>query len=94
MVVSTFRKERRQGSRLLAARSGHSHYYFRLVGSQGARRSGREQLMPDLVKVGEGEHGLRPRQILGQAAISHLGEAPQLLDHAEGVFAAGASAPD
>ena len=48
--------------------------------------------MPDLVKVGEGEHGLRPRQILGQAAISHLGEAPQLLDHAEGVFAAGASA--
>jgi hypothetical protein len=89
--VSTFRKERRQGSRLLAARSGHSHY-FRLAGSQGAPRSGREQLMPDLVKVGQCEHGLRPRQILGQAAISHLGEAPQLLDHAEGVFAAGASA--
>src|ERR1700746_3799844 len=92
MVVSTFRKERRQVSRLLAARSGHSHYYFRLSGSQGARRSGREQLMPDLLKVGEGEHGLRPRQVLGQAAIAHLGEAPQLLDHAEGVLAAGTGA--
>src|ERR1700722_940088 len=92
MVVSTFRKERRPGRRWLAARSGHSHYYFRLAGSQGAPRCGWKQLMPDLVKVGEGEHGLRPRQILGQAAIAHLGEAPQLLDHAEGVFAAGASA--
>src|ERR1700733_12737878 len=92
MIVSTFRNERRQGSRLLAARSGHSHYYFRLAGSQGAPLSGREQLMPDLVKVGEGEHSLRPRQILRQAAIAHLGEAPRLLDHAKGVLAARASA--
>src|SRR3981081_1988392 len=92
MPVSTFRKEKRQGSRLWVARSGHSHYYFRVAGSQGAPRCGREQLVPDLVKVGEGEHGLRPRQILGQAAISRLHEAPQLLDYAEGVFAAGASA--
>ena len=43
--------------------------------------------MPELVKVGQGEHGLRPRQVLGQAAIAHLGEAPQLLDHAESVLA-------
>jgi len=48
--------------------------------------------MADLVAVGQCEHGLRPRQVLGQAAIAHLGEAPQLLDHAEGVLAAGARA--
>ena len=48
--------------------------------------------MPELVKVGQGEHGLRPRQVLGQAAIAHLGEAPQLLDHAEGVLAASTRA--
>ena len=48
--------------------------------------------MPDSVEVGQGEHGLRPRQVLGQAAVAHLGETPQLLDHAEGVFAAGARA--
>ena len=35
--------------------------------------------MPDLVEVGQGEHGLRPRQVLGQAAVSHLGEAPNCL---------------
>src|SRR5690242_14832426 len=48
--------------------------------------------MPDLVEIGQSEHGLRPRQVLGQTPIAHLGEAPQLLDHPEGVFAAGASA--
>jgi hypothetical protein len=48
--------------------------------------------MSDLVEVGQREHGLRPCQVLGQAAISHFGEAPQLLDHAEGVLTACASA--
>ena len=48
----------------------------------------REQLSADLVEIGERKHGLRPRQILGQSAISHLNEAPQLLDYTEGVFAA------
>src|SRR5215469_2630166 len=48
--------------------------------------------MSDLVEVGQREHGLCPRQVLGQAAIAHLGEAPQLLDHPEGVLAAGAGA--
>ena len=76
MIVSTIKQESRQGSKLLAAGSGHSHYYFRLAGSQRAPRSGREQLTADLVKVGQREHGLRPRQILGQAAIAHLGKAP------------------
>ncbi len=47
-----------------------------------------EQLPADLVEVGQGEHGLRPRQVFGQAAVSHFGETPQLLDHAKGVFAA------
>jgi hypothetical protein len=48
--------------------------------------------MPELVEIGEREHGLRPCQVLGQAAIAHLGEAPELLDHAKGVLAASAGA--
>ena len=40
-----------------------------------------------MVEVGQRKHGLRPRQVLGQAAVSHFGEAPQLLDYAKGVFA-------
>src|SRR6185437_9062095 len=48
--------------------------------------------MPDSVEIGQGEHGLRPRQVLGQTPIAHLGEAPQLLDHPEGVFTAGTGA--
>src|ERR1700680_4449422 len=47
-----------------------------------------EQLSADLVEVGQRNHGLRPRQVLGQTAVSHFGEAPQLLDYAKGVFAA------
>ena len=48
--------------------------------------------MPDLVEIGQSEHGLRPHQVLGQAPIAHLGEAPQLLDHPEGVFTTGPGA--
>jgi len=48
--------------------------------------------MPHPVEISQGEHGLRPRQVLGQAAILHLGEAPQLLDHTECMLAAGARA--
>jgi len=48
--------------------------------------------MPDSVEISQCKHGLRPRQVLGQAAIAHLGEAPQLLDHAERVLAAGPGA--
>ena len=47
-----------------------------------------EQVSAHLVEVGQCKHGLRPGQVLGQAAVSHFGEAPQLLDYAKGVFAA------
>src|SRR5260370_954952 len=47
-----------------------------------------EQLSADLIEISQRKHGLRPCQVLGQAAVSHFGEAPQLLDYAKGVFAA------
>src|SRR3984893_5393029 len=47
-----------------------------------------EQLSADLVEVGQRKHGLRARQVLSQAAVSHFSEAPQLLHYAKGVFAA------
>jgi len=39
--------------------------------------------MPHSVKISQGEHGLRPSQVPGQAAIAYLDEIPQLLDHPE-----------
>src|ERR1700738_5088887 len=39
-----------------------------------------EQLSADLIEISQRKHGLRPCQVLGQAAVSHFGEAPQLLD--------------
>src|ERR1039457_2642064 len=56
--------------------------------SQGISRADWEQLSADLVEVGQRKHGLRSRQVLGQTAVSHFGETPQLLDYAKGVFAA------
>src|ERR1700758_3108523 len=47
-----------------------------------------EQLSADLIEISQRKHDLRPCQVLGQAAVSHFGEAPQLLDYAKGVFAA------
>src|ERR1700687_5493441 len=47
-----------------------------------------EQLSADLIEISQRKHGLPPCQVLGQAAVSHFGEAPQLLDYAKGVFAA------
>ena len=58
------------------------------VSSQHAPRSYWEQLSADLVEVGQRQHGLRTRQVLGQPPVSHFGEAPQLLDHPKGVFTA------
>src|SRR5690242_9849710 len=65
---------------------------MKLYRSQVAPHARRKQLAAHLVEIGQREHGLRPCQILGQAAIAHLGEAPQLLDHAKGVLAARAGA--
>src|SRR3984893_417542 len=58
------------------------------LGSQPAPRPRREQFAPKLVEISQRKHGLRPCQVLGQAAVSHFNEAPQLLDYAKGVFAA------
>ena len=43
-----------------------------------------------LVEISQGIHSLSPRQVLGQPAVPHLGEAPQLFEHAEGMLTAGA----
>src|ERR1700693_4731407 len=70
--------------------SGRGGLRFARLGSQPAPQFGREQLTPKLVEIGQGKHSLRSRQVLGQTAISHFGEPPQLLDYPKGVFAARA----
>src|ERR1039458_9161653 len=57
------------------------------VSSQRTPGPSWEQLSADLVEIGQRKHGLRSRQVLGQTAVSHFGEAPQLLDYPKGVFA-------
>src|SRR5271170_1871922 len=59
--------------------------------SQPAPRLCRKKLSAHLVEIGQCEHGLGAGQILGQTAVSDLGEAPQLLDHPKGMLAAGPS---
>jgi hypothetical protein len=70
--------------------SGRGGLRFVRLGSQPAAQIGRAQLTPKLVEIGQGKHSLRSRQVLGQTAISHFGESPQLLDYPKGVFAARA----
>ena len=72
--------------------SGRGGLRFARLGSQPAPQFGREQLTPKLVEIGQGKHSLRSCQVLGQTAISHFGEPPQLLDYPKGVFAARGSA--
>src|SRR6202142_1474420 len=67
---------------------GSRHLRFSRSGSPHAPRSCGEQLSADLVEVGQRKHGLRSGQVLGQTAVSHFSEAPQLLEHPKGVFAA------
>ena len=67
---------------------GRRHSRSSRFGSQHGTRSCREQLSADLVEVGQRKHGLRSGQVLGQTAVSHFSEAPQLLEHPKGVFAA------
>src|ERR1700693_4945096 len=66
----------------------HRDYLLLEISSQRTPGLSWEQLSADLVEVGQRKHGLRARQVLGQTAVSHFGEAPQLLDYPEGVFAA------
>src|ERR1035437_7646519 len=60
------------------------------VSSQRALRAEWEQLVADLIEISQSEHGVRAGQVLEQAPIPHFDEAPQMLDHAEGMLAAGA----
>ena len=55
-------------------------------------RSRRQQCAAPLVEIDQGEHGLCPRQVLGQTSVAHLGEAPELLEHPKRMLAAGAGA--
>src|ERR1700693_3766687 len=66
----------------------HRDYLLLEISSQRTPGPSWEQLSADLVEVGQRKHGLRARQVLGQTAVSHFGEAPQLLDYPKGVFAA------
>jgi len=36
-----------------------------------------QAVLADLIEISQRKHGLRPCQVLGQAAVSHFGEAPQ-----------------
>src|SRR5690242_17895874 len=46
-----------------------------------------QQTAPDHVQVGQRKHGEQTRRVLRQAAIAHLGKAPQLLHDSKGVLA-------
>src|SRR5262249_20346440 len=57
--------------------------------SQDAPRLRRPQLAADQVEIGQREETKGARQVLGEAAIADLAEAPQALDDMEHVLAAG-----
>jgi hypothetical protein len=69
--------------------SGDEAVRWSRSGSQDAPRRCLQEIAPELVEIGQLEHGLRPRQVLGQTAVSDLREASQLLDHPKGMFTAG-----
>src|SRR5262245_36883204 len=60
--------------------------------SQDTLRPARQQPSPQHVEVGQGERGKGPNRVLVDAAVAHLGEAPQTLDDVEGVLASSTSA--
>src|SRR5258708_12561385 len=70
--------------------SGRGGVRFARLGSQPAPQFGREQLTPKVVEIGQGKHSLRSRQVLGQTALSHFVEPPQLLAYPKGVLPAPA----
>ena len=50
-----------------------------------------QQAAPDHVQIRQREHREQSGGVLGQSAVAHLGEAPQLLHHPEGMLTTGAS---
>src|SRR5437879_857529 len=92
MKVTTIRWSDNGARGRWSVASGRGGLRFARLGSQPAPpQFGREQLTPKLVEIGQGKHSLRSRQVLGQTAISHFGEPPQLLDYPKGVFVLGRS---
>src|SRR5262249_3877544 len=63
-----------------------------LFHSQYALRPSRQQPSPEHVEVGQGERGKGPNRVLVDAAVAHLGKAPQALDDVEGMLAPSPSA--
>src|SRR5438477_2063134 len=57
---------------------------------QGATTPLRQQSSSDHVQIGQRKQGEDARGILLQATVTHLGEAPQLFDHAESELTPGA----
>src|SRR5208283_5635698 len=55
--------------------------------SQGELRPARQQSSSHQVQIGQRKQGEAARRVLGQATITHLGEAPQPLHHMESMFA-------
>src|SRR5690349_2096765 len=56
--------------------------------SQGELRPARQQSSPNQVQIRQREDSEGPRRILGQAAVTNFGEAPEPFDHMKGVFTA------
>ena len=56
--------------------------------SQYALRPSWQQPSPQHVEVGQRECGKGPHRVLVDAAVAHLGKAPQALDDVEGMLAA------
>src|SRR5688572_24433670 len=67
-----------------------SGYHFRgSRHSQGAPFPRRHQASSHQIQVGQCEQGVSLGQVFGHAAVAYLGEAPQALDHVEGVLHPG-----
>src|SRR4030095_17226127 len=59
-----------------------------LISSSGALGLHRSEPPSHQVQVRQREGGEQPRRVLHQAAIAHLGEAPQMLHHPESMLTA------
>src|SRR5438132_875628 len=90
--VTTSRRKSNRASDCWLLASARGALRFSRLRSQDESCPWREQRTARLVEIGQGKHSLCPREVLGQAAVSHFGEAPQLLDHPKGMLAAGAGA--
>src|SRR6185295_3428427 len=92
LIVSDFDVERRQSTTWRSGCSSCGCSYPASSPSQGIARPARHQSSAHQVEIGQGEHGKGTHCVLVDAAVAHLGEAPQSLDDEERVLAKGAPA--